>query len=50
MERKSYNFDSGAELLALCRRNRARLSEIAIRYEMAFARRSRREVMERWKK
>jgi len=50
MERKSYNFDSGAELLALCRRNRARLSEIAIRYEMAFARRSRREVMEKMEK
>jgi L-serine dehydratase len=47
MERKSYNFDSAADLLALCRRNKARLSEIAIRYEMAFARRSRREVMEK---
>jgi L-serine dehydratase len=47
MERKSYNFDSAKDLLALCRKYRARLSEIAIRYEMGFTRRSRREVIEK---
>jgi len=47
MERKSYIFDSAEDLLALCRKYRARLSEIAIRYEMGFAHRSRREVMEK---
>jgi L-serine dehydratase len=45
MEHKSYIFDSAEDLLALCRQNRARISEIAIRYEMAFTRRSRREVV-----
>jgi L-serine dehydratase len=50
MERKLYNFTTAAELLALCKARRARLSEIVIRYEMDFTGRSRREVFAKMEK
>jgi len=45
MEYKSYNFATGRELLALCKKHKARISEIVIRYEMIYAGRRRREVL-----
>lgn len=45
-----YTFTTSKELLALCKKHKAPISEIVIRYEVAFSKRDRKEVIARMKK
>lgn len=45
-----YSFSTAKQLIALCRKHKMPISEIAIRYEMEFAKKNRAEVMARMEK
>lgn len=45
-----YTFTTAKELLALCKKYKASISEIVIRYEMAFSKRNRKEVIAKMEK
>lgn len=45
-----FTFTSAAELLALCKKHRMPISEVAIRYEMEFAKKTRDEVIAKMRK
>lgn len=45
-----YLFSNSRQLLALCKKNRVSISEIAIRYEMEYAKKTKAEVLAKMKK
>lgn len=50
MTKKSFLFTKAEQVLALCKKNKMRISDIAIRYEMEISQRTEKEVWEKMQK